>query len=29
MGWLIFIGGVIFGGVVGLVIACVVMFNNT
>ena len=29
MGWLIFLGGVILGGVVGLVVACVVMINNT
>lgn len=29
MGWLIFAGGLILGGVIGLVVACAVMINNT
>lgn len=29
MGWLLFVGGLLVGGTVGLVIACVVMINNT
>lgn len=29
MGWLIFAGGVILGGVIGFFIACVIMINNT
>ena len=29
MGWLIFAGGLIFGSVIGLIVACAVMINNT